>query len=80
MEKPLSFKACKYLTEIPFESEKPEHVSTHTFLLLEWNLISRAEFVVNSKIDLILYSEDAPEFDMDKTKTDKEGKENIDHV
>ena len=78
-KKPLPFKAYKYLAKILFESEKPEHVSAHTFLLLEWNLISRAEFVVDSKIDLILYAEDALKFDMGKTKTDQEGTKNIDH-
>ena len=78
-KKPLPFRAYKHLARILFESEKPEHVAAHTFLLLEWNLISRAEYVVNSKIDAVKMEEDALLFDIGKTKTDQEGTKNIDH-
>ena len=38
-----------------FESNKhAEHIAAHTFLLLEWNIISRAEYVVGSKIEVYL--------------------------
>ncbi len=78
-KKPLSFSAYKYLAKVLFESSKPEHVAAHTFLIIEWNLISRAEFVVNSKIDSIWCHGDAILFDIGKTKTDQEGTKNIDH-
>ncbi|KAL3772474.1 hypothetical protein ACHAWU_000036 [Discostella pseudostelligera] len=78
-EKPLPFKAYMYLAQILFESDKPEHIAAHTFLILQWNLISRAEFVLESKIDAILFQNDAMLFDVGKTKTDQEGTRNIDH-
>ena len=78
-KKPLPFRAYKYLAKILFESSKPEHVAAHTFLLLEWNLISRAEYVVSAKIDAISCQEDAILFDIGKTKTDQEGTRNVDH-
>jgi len=78
-KKPLPFTAYKYLAKVLFESSKAEHVAAHTFLIIEWNLISRAEFVVNSKIDSIRCHGDAILFCMGKTKTDQEGTKNIDH-
>jgi hypothetical protein len=38
------------LCKIMFESEKPEHVFAHTFTVLDWNLMKRAENVVGAKI------------------------------
>ena len=78
-KKPLPFKAYMYLAQILFESNSPEHVAAHTFLILQWNLISRAEFVLESKIDAILFQNDAMLFDVGKTKTDQDGTRNIDH-
>ena len=48
-------------------------------MVLEWNLISRAEYVVDAKIDLVSFTEDALIFDMGITKTDQEGTKNVDH-
>ncbi len=78
-KKPLPFVAYKLLAKILFESDKPEHVAAHTFLILEWNLIARAEFVVDVKIDAIYFQNDAIMIDMGKTKTDQDGTKNIDH-
>ncbi len=76
---PLPFLAYKYLGKILFESKSPKHVAMHTFLLLEWNLISRAEYLVDAKIDAVTVKEDAMLFDIGVTKTDQEGTKNIDH-
>jgi len=46
MTVPVYEKAC----EIFFESSKPEHVFAHAFLVLNWNLMKRAENVVEAKI------------------------------
>jgi len=78
-KKPLPFAAYELLAKILFESPDPEHVPAHTFLLLEWNLISRAEYLVDSKIDAVSKKNDALTFDIGKTKTDQEGTKNIDH-
>ena len=78
-KKPLPFAAYKYLAKILFESKKAEHVGAHTFLLIAWNLISRAEFVIGSNIDSIWFQADAIMFEVGTTKTDQEGTRNIDH-
>jgi hypothetical protein len=72
-KKPLPIAAYKELARILFESEKPEHVAAHAFLILAWNLIARAEFVVDVKIDAIYFQNDAIMIDMGKTKTDQDG-------
>ena len=78
-KKPLPFRAYCHLAKILFESENAEYIAAHSFLLLDWNLISRAEFVVGAKIDLVSAVEDALVFEIGKTKTDQEGTKNIDH-
>ena len=62
----------KKLAKILIESEKPEDIPAHTFLVIDWNLISWAEYVVDAKIDLVSFTEDALVFDMGITKTDQE--------
>ena len=78
-KKHLPFAAYRLLAKILFESEKAEHIHAHTFLVLEWNLISRAEYVVDANIDLVSFTKDALLFDMTVTKTDQEGTKNVDH-
>jgi hypothetical protein len=78
-KKPLPLAAFKYLAKVLFESKKTEHIGAHTFLLIQWNLISRAEFVIGSNIDSIWCHGDAILFDIGTTKTDQEGTRNIDH-
>ena len=65
--------AFRKLVGILFESKKPEHVHAHNFLLLEWNLISRAEYFVDANIDLMSFTKDALFFNMSVTKTEQEG-------
>ncbi len=52
---------------------------SHTFLIIAWNLISCAEFVIGSSIDSIWFHGNAVLFDIGKTKPDQEGTWNIDH-
>jgi len=78
-KKPLPFAAYKYLAKVLFESKKAEHVGAHAFLIIAWNLISRAEFVIGSNIEAIWWQGDAIMFDVGATKTDQEGVRNIDH-
>ena len=58
-KKPLPFRAFWYLARVLFESEDPTYIVAHTFLLLKWNFISQAEFVVGAKVDLVSACEDA---------------------
>ena len=39
----LSFRAYKFLTRFIFKSERLEYSAARTFLVLDWNLIARAE-------------------------------------
>ena len=75
----LPFAAYQYLASILFESEDPEDVAAHTFLVLEWNLVARAEYVIGSKIDHVAFKDDAMVFEMGPTKCDQEGTKNLDH-
>ena len=71
--------AFKKLAKVLYESPNGEHIPAHTFLIFDWNLVSRAEFVVGANIDLVSFSEDALLFHMGVTKTDQEGTKNVDH-
>ena len=69
----MPLRAYKYLAKIIFESDEPEPVAARIFLLLEWNLISWAEYVVDSNIDLVYFQQDDFLFDIGKTEKDQEG-------
>ena len=73
---PFLFRAYKYLAQILFESDEPEHVAAHTFLLLELNLISRAEYVVDSNIYLVSFQQDYLLFDIGKKNGPRTVKKN----
>ena len=74
----LYFQAYKRLAEIIFRSKKIEHIAAHTFIVLEWNLIARAENCLEAKVEHISFHRDALLFDFAKTKIDQEGIKNID--
>jgi len=78
-KKPLPLKAYRRLAEILFNSEKKEYVQAHTFLVLDWNMISRSESVIQSMIDLISQSKDSINIDLGKTKCDQEGLKYVDY-
>ena len=79
-KKALSFQAYKRLAEILFRSEKIEHISTHTFLVLEWNLIAQSENCVGSKVEHIYFRRDVLLFGFVNTNTDQEGINNTYHM
>ena len=66
----LLFSAYRCLAKILLESEDPEHVAAHTFLVFDWNLVSWFEYVVGAKVDLVSLKEDSLIVDMSVTKTD----------
>jgi hypothetical protein len=76
---PMSLAAYIQLAEILCKSPDPEHNAAHLFLLLDWNLISRADTVVNSNIELVGMGSNALRFEIGPTKTDPTGKNNLDH-
>ena len=56
---PMPIAALIYLCEILHNSKDPEHVAALFFLLLDWNLISCADNVVNAHVDLFGIMNDA---------------------
>ena len=45
---PIPLAAYTHLASILNRSNDPEHVAAHLFLLLDWNLMSHADFVVQT--------------------------------
>ena len=76
---PIPFAAFCHLAKILFKSKEPEHVGLHLFLVLDWNMMSRAEQCVDSNIELIGVEEDSLRFFVGKSKGDQEGMKHIDH-
>lgn len=56
---PMPFAAHVELASILACSEDLEHVAVHLFLLLYWNMVSHAENVANSYMDLFVIFDDA---------------------
>jgi hypothetical protein len=65
----------EFLCKAMFESKKPEHIFAHTFTALDWNLMKRAENVVDVKIAHISFSNDALVFIFSKSKSQQDGAE-----
>lgn len=65
----------EFLCKTMFQSRKPEHVFAHTFTVLDWNLMKRAENVVDAKIAHISFSNDAMVFMFSKSKSQQDGAE-----
>jgi hypothetical protein len=78
-KKHLPFKGYVRLAEILFKSENKEYVQAHTFLVLDWNMMSRSESVIESNIDLISQQKDSINIDLGKTKCDQEGLKYVDY-
>ena len=76
---PLPLAAYIFLAELLCKSDDAEHIAAHLFLLLDWNLISRADMIVFSNIELIGMGNDCLRFEVGKSKTDQEGRKHIDH-
>jgi len=76
---PLPFDAYVFLAEILCKDENPEYIAAHLFLLLDWNLISRADMIVNANIELVRAWSDCLMFEIGRSKTDQEGKKHVDH-
>ena len=55
----MSFKSYVYLARLLAKSNDPEHVVLHLFHILDWQMVSRAEGVVDQHMDLFGVYEDA---------------------
>lgn len=76
---PLPLAAYVYLAEVLCKSQDPEYIAAHFFLLIDWNLISRADLVINANIELVGMWSDCLRFEIGKSKTDQEAKKHVDH-
>ena len=65
------------LAQVLFESDKVEHIFAHTFLVLDWNLMKRAENCVNANISHIQVVNDALVFEFAKSKSSQDGEEHL---
>lgn len=65
----------EFICKTMFESAKPEHVFAHAFTVLDWNLMKRAENVVDAKIAHVFFSNDALAFSFSKSKAHQDGEE-----
>ena len=63
--------------QILFESEKIEHIFAHTFLVLEWNLMKRAENCVHANISHFRFHEDSLIFEFAKSKSLQDGESHV---
>jgi hypothetical protein len=76
---PFPFAAYIYLAEILAQSTDLEHVSANLFLVLDWNLISRADTAIQQNIELVGMRSDSVVIEMGPTKPDQEAKKHQDH-
>ncbi|KAL7550473.1 LOW QUALITY PROTEIN: hypothetical protein ACHAWF_014863 [Thalassiosira exigua] len=69
----MSFDAYEHLAKALFYSNEKRDVFNHLFLLLDWNLMKRAENCVKAKINHIRFEDDSLVFEFAKSKTQQTG-------
>lgn len=65
------------LAKILFESDEKKHIFAHLFLILDWNLMKRAENCVDCKINHIYFEEDCLVFEYAKSKGHQDGEDHV---
>ena len=76
-KRPISAEAYELVCKHFFYSGKVEHVFSHLFNVLDWNLMKRAENCVNAKINHIYFRHDALVFDFAKSKGHQKGETHL---
>ena len=66
-----------FLAKTLFFSGDPEHIFAHLFLVLDWNLMKRAENCVDCKISHITVKSDCLVFQFAKSKGHQNGEEHV---
>ena len=69
----MSFACYKLLCEKFMQGNRDEYNFAHLFLTLEWNLMARADSIVNLSLNNFQWNDDALIVYLRKTKTDQEG-------
>ncbi len=70
----MGWKVYKLMCSLFLEGNDPEYSFAHYFLMLEWNLMSRSENVVDCHAKNIILTDDSLGFTFPKSKTDQTGK------
>ena len=76
-KKAMSKNVYSFLAKKLFESKDPEHLFAHLFLVLDWNLMKRAENCVDCKITHITVRNDSLVFQFAKSKGHQNGEEHV---
>jgi hypothetical protein len=69
----MSYSCYKLLCEKFMQGDRDEYNFAHLFLTLEWNLMARADSIVNLSLNDFQWNDDALMVYLRKTKTDQEG-------
>ena len=70
----MQFAVYRKICELMLKEEGPEFLFARAFLILEWNLMARAENVVHAHILHVLWEDDAIVFRFVKSKADQTGR------
>ena len=70
----MQFAVYRKICELMLREEGPEFLFARAFLILEWNLMARAENVVHAHILHVLWEDDAIVFRFVKSKADQTGR------
>mmetsp|Transcript_20744 Transcript_20744/g.31523 ORF Transcript_20744/g.31523 Transcript_20744/m.31523 type:complete len:642 (-) Transcript_20744:310-2235(-) len=65
----MTVEVYELIARLMFESDKKEHIFAHAFHVLDWNLMKRAENVVDCKITHIFFCNDSLTFIFAKSKS-----------
>ena len=76
-KKAMSKAVYSFLAKKWFLSRDPEHIFAHLFLVLDWNLMKRAENCVDCKITHITVKSDCLTFQFAKSKGHQNGEEHV---
>ena len=73
----MSFEAYELIAKYLFHSGKKEHIFAHLFMVLDWNLMKRAENCVACKINHITFRNDSLVFEFAKSKGHQKGEKHV---
>ena len=74
-KRPMSFPVYHLMCQKLFESETPDALFAHTYLVLEWNLMARAHMVGDMNVAHIEWRQDCLLFFFGKSKRNQEGED-----
>jgi len=76
-KKPMKKECYSKLAELFFKSDDRECIFAHLFLILDWNLMKRAENCVDAKVNHITFENDCLIFEFAKSKSHQSGEDHV---